>query len=153
MDKKAVKELLMYLIFGVLSTVVSWGSYTLFINALGMPVFWSNFASWVCAIVFAYITNKLWVFESKSWEPKLIIKEAGSFLASRAITGIIEIVAVPLMEKTMFDELFYDVVEKLGLSIKILFTSGIYSKIAVSFIVVLLNYVFSKLIVFKKSKD
>ncbi len=152
MKKLFTKEILMYLIFGVLTTVVSWGTYTLFVNGCKMSVFWANFVSWVCAVTFAYITNKLWVFNSKSWEVRFVIKEAVSFFASRGATGVIEIVCVPLLVKTSFDNLFYNLFEKMGVGVKILFTDGIYSKIVVSFIIVILNYVFSKLIVFKNKK-
>ncbi len=152
MKKLFTKEILMYLIFGVLTTVVSWGTYTLFVNGCKMSVFWANFVSWVCAVTFAYITNKLWVFNSKSWEVKFVIKEAISFFASRGATGVIEIVCVPLLVKTSFDNLFYKKKKKMGVGMKILFTDGIYSKIVVSFIIVILNYVFSKLIVFKNKK-
>lgn len=143
----------MYIVFGVLTTVVSWGTYTLFVNIAGLPVFWSNMLSWVCAIVFAFVTNKLWVFESKSWDIKVLLKEIITFVASRGVTGVVEIVAVPLLVKTSFDELFYNIFEHLGVTIKVLFTDGIYSKIVISFIIVVLNYVFSKLIVFKRKKD
>ena len=117
-----------------------------------MSVFWANLVSWVCAVTFAYITNKLWVFDSKSWEIKFVLKEAVSFFASRGVTGVIEIVCVPLLVKTSFDNLFYNLFEKMGVGMKILFTDGIYSKVAVSFIIIILNYVFSKLIVFKNKK-
>lgn len=152
MKKFFTKEILMYLIFGVLTTVVSWGTYTVFVNICNMSVFWANLISWVCAVTFAYITNKLWVFDSKSWEVKFVVKEAVSFFASRGVTGVIEIVCVPLLVKTSFDNLFYNLFDKMGVVMKVLFTDGIYSKIVVSFIIVILNYVFSKLIVFKNKK-
>lgn len=150
MKKILTKEIIMYLVFGVLTTVVSWGTYTVFINTVGLSVFVSNLLSWVCAVLFAYITNKLWVFESKGWEAKLLIKESLSFIASRGATGILEIVLVPILEKLMFDSLFYTLLEKLDISLKILFTEGIYSKIFISVIIAVLNYIFSKLIVFRK---
>ena len=61
-------------------------------------------------------------------------------------------VCVPLIVKTSFDNLFYNLFEKMGVGMKILFTDGIYSKVAVSFVIIILNYVFSKLIVFKNKK-
>lgn len=149
MKKSNTKEIIMYIIFGILTTVVSWSSYTIFVNICKMSVFWANLISWLCAVAFAYITNKLWVFESKSWSAKTLLKEISTFVASRGITGIIEIVAVPLMVKISFDNIFYIVLQKLNISAKILFTDGIYSKICISFIIILLNYIFSKLIVFK----
>lgn len=151
MNKKKAKELIMYIIFGVLTTVVSWVSYTVFVN-IKMPVFWANLLSWVLAVAFAYVTNKLWVFESKSWRAKAVAKEIVTFVASRGITGVIEIVAVPVLVKLSFDSIFYNILEKMSITSKILFTDGIYSKITISFIIVILNYVFSKLIVFKNKK-
>lgn len=147
------KEIITYVIFGVLTTVVSWGSYTVFVEMLSMEVFVGNLLSWVCAIVFAYVTNKLWVFESKSWKPNVIGKEIVTFVASRGVTGVIEIVCVPLLAKTGFDHIFYSILEKMNLSIAILFTDGIYSKIFLSVVVVILNYFFSKFIIFKNKKE
>ncbi len=146
------KEIITYIIFGVLTTVVSWGSYTVFVEMLSMKVFVGNLLSWICAIVFAYITNKLWVFESKSWKPNVIGKEIVTFVASRGVTGVIEILCVPLLAKTGFDNIFYGILEKINISIGILFTDGIYSKIFLSVIVVILNYFFSKFVIFSKKK-
>lgn len=146
------KEIITYVIFGVLTTVVSWGSYTVFVEVLSMKVFVGNLLSWICAIVFAYVTNKLWVFESKSWKPSVIGKEIVTFVASRGITGVIEILCVPLLAKTGFDNIFYGILVKMNISIGILFTDGIYSKIFLSVVVVILNYFFSKFIIFKNKK-
>lgn len=150
---KKTKEIISYIIFGVLTTAVSWGSYTLFVNTFKINIFWSNFLSWVCAIIFAFVTNKLWVFDSKSWNGKLVIKELTSFVASRGATGVLEIFLVPAIAKLGFDNIFYSALTKLSVSAEILFTNGIYSKISVAFIVVVLNYVFSKLFVFKKKEE
>lgn len=148
---KKTKEIVLYIVFGVLTTLVSWGSYALFVNFAKLNVFWSNLLSWFCAIAFAYVTNKLWVFESKSWEKKLVIKELFGFVASRGVTGVIEIVFVPVLAKLGFDNVFYSMLENFEVDVDILFTQGIYSKIAVAVIVVILNYVFSKLFVFKRN--
>lgn len=147
------KEVITYVIFGVLTTVVSWGSYTVFVNMLSMKVFVGNLLSWICAVAFAYITNKLWVFESKSWRPSVIGKEIVSFVAARGVTGVIEIVCVPLLAKTGFDTIFYNILEKADIKMNILFTDGIYSKIVLAVIVVIVNYFLSKFLIFKKKKD
>jgi len=146
------KEIITYIIFGVLTTVVSWGSYTVFVELLSMKVFVGNLLSWICAVAFAYVTNKLWVFESKSWKPSVIGREIVTFVASRGITGVIEIFCVPLLEKTGFDTIFYTIIEKMNISFDLLFTKGIYSKIALSVIVVIVNYFLSKFVSFKKAK-
>lgn len=150
--KSKTKEIIMYLIFGVLTTLVSWGTYVLFANPLGLGVFVSNLLSWICAVIFAFFTNKLWVFDSKSFEAKTFLKEAATFVASRGITGVFEIVFVPLISKIGFDNLFYPLFKSAGITLKVLYTDGIYSKIAVAVIVVILNYVFSKLFVFKRKE-
>ena len=135
------KEIIMYLVFGFSTTVVSWGSYGLFVKTLGMSIEAGSVLSWVCAVIFAYITNKLWVFESKSFKPDTVIREVITFFGSRLITGILEIVAVPLLVK-------------IGLSQTIFGIEGMLSKVIVSVAVVILNYVFSKLLIFKNnSKD
>lgn len=146
------KEIITYVVFGVLTTVVSWGSYAVFVNLLSMKVFLGNLLSWVCAVAFAYITNKLWVFESKSWKPSVIGKEIVSFVAARGITGVIEIVCVPLLAKTGFDSVFYNVLERMNITLGILFTDGIYSKIVLAVIVVIVNYFLSKFLIFKNKK-
>ena len=63
------KELILYLVFGGLTTLVSWGSYAL-LELSGLSVTVANALSWVCAVAFAFVTNKLFVFESKSWLSK-----------------------------------------------------------------------------------
>ena len=149
---KNKKEIALYIVFGVLTTFVGWGTYILFEKAL-KSVFWANLLSWVCAVAFAYITNKLWVFESMSWEVTVLLKEISTFIASRGITGVLEIVFVPLLAKWGFDNPFFALAKSMNIKSDLFYTDGLYSKIAVAVIVVVLNYVFSKLIVFKKGKE
>ena len=171
MKKLIVKyrEIWTYLITGVLATVISWGTYPLFFklfNAcfgehnivhifkdIDINVFLASLFSWLCAFIFAFLTNKLWVFESKSWERKIAVKEFFGFLSARAFTGIFEVLCVPLLVSVGIDAFFMSVLQKLHINIAVLFNSGMCSKIAVSVIVVILNYVFSKLFVFKKPKS
>ncbi len=140
------KEIIMYLFFGVLTTAVSWLSYAVFeilfgliIPDAGLKIALANVLSWICAVLFAYITNKLWVFESKSWEKKLLIKEIISFVGSRLLTAPLEWVGVPLLVAVGLDATLFGI-------------DGMIAKVVVSVAVVILNYVFSKLIVFRKSK-
>ncbi len=144
------KEIITYIIFGVLTTLINWTAYVILADICGFSVLVSNFLSWVCGVIFAFITNKLWVFNSKSFAPKTILKEAAGFISSRAVTGVLEIFGVPLLAKTGFDTVFYKAAQSLGLTFPVFFTDGIYSKLSFAVIVVILNYVFSKLIVFKK---
>ena len=144
------REIIVYIIFGILTTLVSWGSYAFFVNVCKLSVPVSNFISWVCGVVFAFLTNKVFVFNSKSWEIKLLLKEISTFITARLITGVIEWFGVPLLAKVGYDNIFYGILTHLGISLRILYTDGIYSKITVSVIVVILNYIFSKLVIFRK---
>ena len=154
MDSKTtdkLKEIIVYVFYGILATIISWGSYAIFEKYLHLGIILSNTLSWTMAMVFAFFTNKLRVFKSKSFETKLVIREFISFAASRGITGAIELIGVPLLAKAGFDKPFFNLVHTFNLDkIEVLLTNGIYSKISVSVIIVILNYVFSKLIVFRK---
>ena len=111
----------------------------LHISASTIDVFVANVVSWVLAVTFAYITNKLFVFESYSWNPKFVLKELSLFLSARIATGLIEIFGVPFLVSHGFNQAIF------GLE-------GSVCKITMSFLVVLLNYVFSKLVIFKKDR-
>lgn len=140
------KEIIMYLIFGVLTTLVSWGSYALFEIVFGTFIHGTivlssvaNVLSWIVAVLFAFITNKLWVFESKSFKSAVLIKELVSFVGSRLATGVLEWIGVPLLML-------------IGLNQSIFGIEGMLAKVVVSVIVVILNYILSKLFVFKNKK-
>lgn len=126
------KEIIMYLVFGVLTTVVSIASYyactLLFLNPQNpIELQAANVISWIISVTFAYITNKLFVFESHG----NIVREAISFYTARLGTLGCELI------------LMYVFVSLLGLS-------DLPVKIAVQFVVIAANYVLSKLIVFKE---
>lgn len=144
---KKYKEIVMYLIFGVLTTLVSWVSYAVFVWILGSFIqngtvlaSVANVLSWIVAVAFAYITNKLWVFESKSFAPSVLIKEIGTFVGSRLLTGCLEWFGVPLLMLV-------------GLNQTIFGIEGMVAKIAISVLVVIGNYVLGKLLVFRKKKS
>ena len=147
------KEIIAYIFFGVLTTLVSWGSYSLFENACHLGVFLSNLFSWILAVAFAFVTNKLWVFDSRTWKLRTVFREAATFVSSRLLTGVIEIVSVPLLVKVGADGVFTSFLKTVGLDFGFLMTSGMCSKILVSVVVLILNYVFSKLLVFRKGKE
>ena len=140
------REVFMYLVFGVLTTVVSWASYALFIKILGgisnsdVRISVANVLSWIAAVLFAFITNKLWVFDSKSWKPSIVIKELGMFVVARLATGCIEWFGVPLLVK-------------IGVNQELFGTEGMLAKIIASVLVVIINYFFSKLLIFKKKES
>lgn len=160
------REIIMYLIFGVGTTVVSFLSYSIFEIVIPTITFWgitiehtttSNVLSWLCAVLFAFITNKIWVFDSKSWKPSIALKELGLYFSSRIATGFIEWFGLPLILKlgehftqTGADGFFAKTF--IWLSQPLFSIDGLIAKIAVSIIVVILNYVFSKLLIFKRKK-
>ena len=140
------KEIIMYLIMGFCTTIVNWVSYAVSVRLIsgdyeifGMPfdVFTANIIAWILGVLFAYVTNKIYVFESYSWKLSFVAKEFGLFVSARAITGLFEIIAVPFLVT-------------IGLNQTIMNIEGMVSKVLVSVIVVILNYVFSKLIIFRK---
>lgn len=164
-----IKELVIYLFFGVLTTVVCWCTYGLFSNlfepmnieiAFGsfsttLGVVLSNALSILIAMVFAFFTNKVWVFRSKSFAFDVLKKEVPLFFSARLITAIIEFLGVPLLSGTGFDGwvLSIPLVKWFKIDIFLGNVDGAVSKIAVSVIIVILNYIFSKLIIFKKTTD
>lgn len=136
MKNSKYHEVFMYLVFGGATTAVNWGSYSLAVKIIGGSIFLSNIVSWVLATLFAFITNKLWVFESKDWDKFIFPKEFLLFCSGRGITGVFEIAAVPLLVKMGLNQSFFGI-------------DGIISKISVSVFVVILNYFISKFFIFK----
>jgi putative flippase GtrA len=121
------RELVLYVVFGAFTFFVNIAVYFLFEDVLGVNYLISNIIAWFFSVLFAYITNRIWVFESKS--PN-ILKEMALFFGGRIFSGVVD---------TALMYLFIDVM-MIGDTI---------SKIVVQIIVIVLNYIFSKLIVFK----
>lgn len=129
---KKNKEIINYLIFGVLTTVVSFVVYFIFAKIFKIDEVISNVISWFFSVFFAFITNKLYVFESKETGKKTLLKEIISFYLARLFTGVVcDLGVFALMVKTF----------------KI---NDVLSKLVTQVIVIVLNYVLSKLIVFRK---
>ena len=139
------KELLIYLVFGVLTTLVNFLTYWIFTKILGEELYLINNAiAWVVGVVFAFVTNKLFVFESKTWKSKIAGKEFIEFVGARLFSFGVE-------EGGMW--LFVDVLafgEKSVNLFGITITGQIIAKLVLAVIVVILNYFFSKFIIFKR---
>ena len=130
---KKNKEIINYLIFGVLTTVVSFVVYFIFAKVFKIDEVISNVISWFFSVLFAFVTNKLYVFESKETGKKTLLKEIISFYLARLFTGVVcDLGVFALMVKTF----------------KI---NDVLSKLVTQVIVIVLNYVLSKLIVFKQN--
>ena len=132
------RAVILYLIFGGLTTVVDWlVSFVLYYlldgaiqqNALFIQV--ADVTAWVCAVTFAYVTNRKWVFESKKKGLLPIAAELGSFAGGRVVTFLIQ------------EGIIFVCCNLLSLNVYAV-------KIAASVIVVILNYFISKLLVFRK---
>ena len=122
---------ILYGIFGVLTTVINIVSYSLLFEVFGISNVVSNIIAWILSVLFAFITNKLWVFDSKSLEFKLFLKELGNFTVCRLATGVLDL-------GIMF------------VGVDLLKGPAIILKVISNIIVIILNYVMSKLFVFKK---
>ena len=81
-------EVLSYLIFGVLTTVVNYCVYLPVYNFLGLSASVSNVIAWVVAVAFAYLTNKPFVFKSHDWSAKTVIPELTKFVGCRVASGL-----------------------------------------------------------------
>ena len=124
-------SIISYLFFGVVTTVVNMVVYYLCYHLWGISSDLSTVIAWVLAVLTAFLTNKPFVFGSHDWSPKVLLPEAGSFFGCRLGSGILELV------------LMHITVEMLG-------WPGMLMKLLVNVIVVILNYVASKLLVFRK---
>ncbi|MFA5408309.1 MAG: GtrA family protein [Bacilli bacterium] len=129
--KKKYWEMVLYVVFGALTTLVNILVYAICTRLLLFDVYISNIIAWILALLFAYVTNSKYVFKSSAKRVNARIKEALSFLLSRLFSFGID----------MF--LMYELVYILGLDDMI-------SKVSVNVIVIVLNYVLSKIFVFKK---
>lgn len=144
---KKYKELITYVIFGGLTTLVNLASFKIFNVVLSEENYLiSNVIAWFIAVIFAYVTNKLFVFESRSWKMNVIGKEIISFFAARVFSFGIEELGLWI---------FVDLVGFDAYSINIFgFVIGgkMIAKLVLAVIVVILNYFFSKLVIFKKKE-
>ncbi|WP_369711125.1 GtrA family protein [Leptotrichia sp. HSP-334] len=138
--KLANKETFLYLVFGVLATVLNIVLFHLFVNIWKLPTGAGNILDTIICILFQYFTNRIWVFESKS-KGKQAIKEFIQFILARGITAIIDQIFVVV-------GVDFFVAKYISHSHQEMFSVGI--KIISNIIVIVLNYIFSKLFVFKK---
>ena len=131
-DKVMNREVISYLVFGVLTTVVNWIVYVGMVKT-GVDYRISTAAAWLVSVLFAFGVNKIFVFQSYDLHLKFVVKEMISFTACRAASGVMEMVLMVIMVSWLnMDEYV--------------------SKILVSIVVVIVNYVFSKLFIFRKSE-
>ena len=122
---------LLYLIFGALTTLVNFVVYLGATRLAGMGTTAANALAWLMAVLFAYLTNRTWVFESQATGAREIGAELLRFMAGRVATGLMDIA------------IMYVSVDLLG-------ANDVVMKILSNVLVIILNYVISKLMVFRK---
>lgn len=128
------KEVILYLIFGGLTTLINIISYTACAHIFHMGTVKSTAAAWIISVTFAYITNKIFVFGSRTTTFSMLARECISFLGCRAATGVMDIAVMYL-------------------SVDILHFNDIIMKVLSNVLVIILNYLFSKLFIFSEKQS
>ena len=144
-------EVFSYLFFGVCTTVVNIVVYQLCCSVLGIHALISNIFAWIFAVVFAYVTNRVFVFHSKENSPMGIVREAGAFVSARLFSLLVDELIIWLM----VDVMGYVAIERLMadiLSCTLKDAKSLFAKLCSNIVVVIMNYVLSKLIIFKKGE-
>ncbi len=155
-DKFFTKEFISYVFFGVMTTLVNLAVFYL-TKKLFAAIGWNgvfntivpedskivelfsggseyldaNLIAWIAGVIFAFVTNKLFVFESKSWKPSVAGKEFTGFVGARVFSLVIEMLGMFVM-------------------VTLLTWNELVAKLIVGVIVIIMNYIFSKLLIFKK---
>lgn len=128
---KKYRSFILYAVFGVFTTVVNLVVFHLCYYEAGMGNLLSNVFAWIMAVTFAFLTNKSWVFESRSWAWKVLRTEIPAFVSCRLATGVMDLA------------IMYVSVDVLGWHAMLM-------KFLSNVLVILLNYIFSKLVIFRK---
>ena len=126
-------DILVYLFFGGLTTVVNYLVYLPCVHWLGWDAWVSNVLAWVVAVAFAFLTNKPWVFKSHDWSWSVTWKELCKFVGGRIGSGAVETGII-------------------WLTVDILGWNDTVMKLITSVLVIILNYLISKFLVFTKKK-
>lgn len=126
------KNFLLYIFFGIITTFVNIAAYLLFTKIFNFETMISNIIAWILAVTVAYLTNRNWVFESTASNLQDIIKEIFSFFICRLLTGFLDMA------------IMFICVNLLGLN-------DIIIKCLANIIVILANYIASKMVIFKKT--
>lgn len=123
-------DIISYLFFGAVTTAINYLVYLPCYNWLNLSATVSNMIAWVVAVIFAFLTNKPFVFKSHDWSMKTVLPEFGKFLGCRIGSGVMETVIILL-------------------TVDCLHWNGNIMKIITNVLVIIVNYIGSKLLVFK----
>lgn len=130
LEKRKLWEVFIYLFFGGLATIVNFASFFIAQDVAGLGLVASNTISWLAAVLFAFVTNKIWVFHSKTETPGELAVEFGKFIFYRILSYVLDMGAMLLL-------------------INVLHVGDFWAKLITQILVVIANYLFSKLFIFK----
>lgn len=128
------KELILYVFFGGLTTLVNWGSYWVLADIFHVPYLWATAIAQILSILFAYVTNRVWVFESRAKGFTAVFWEMVRFFGCRGASFVLDLVCMRVG------------VGGLHVNDKVM-------KLLSNVIVIIVNYVFSKVFVFRKPRE
>ncbi len=128
------KQIILYLFFGGCTTLINWATYAFCYNFAKIHNVTATIIAWVLSVAFAFITNKLWVFEEKNSSDKTLLFQVWTFTAARLLTGLLDVAIMFITVDVM----------KMNSSLWKLISNAI---------VIILNYILSKFIVFKNAKN
>ena len=128
---KKHKDVVPYLFFGVCTTIVNVIVYWIAAYFISAGVMISTLSAWVGAVLFAYVTNRKWVFHSEAQTPKEILSEMVSFFICRLATGFVDWMCMLIF------------VEKLNIN-------DMFIKVTANILVIILNYIASRMVVFRR---
>lgn len=121
------------MIFGTLSFVINVTIYFIGIEYLRLYYLTANILAWIISVIFSFVSNKIFVFRNHSWEWTEWIKQSILFLGARLMTGGIDMLGMFLM-------------------VELICANPVLSKIIINVIVIIINYILSKLFIFKKDR-
>ena len=130
---KKYYSIVSYAVFGILTTIINTITYYLSYEVIHIPNISSTIIAWFLAVAFAFITNKLWVFDSPSFSKQVLAHEIPTFLGARVATGVLDVAIMYL-------------------SVDVMKWIPTLWKLVSNGIVIILNYVASKLVIFRKMK-
>ena len=134
------RELISYVFWGGMTTLVNWVVYTAAVSLTAMHTSVANVIAWIAAVAFAFVTNKIFVFRSHARGFRAVAMEAALFVGGRVFSGVVEIGGMALMT------------DLLGWHTAIFGIRDSVPKLVISVVVLILNFIVSKWLVFRKEK-
>lgn len=134
LEKRHLWEVFTYLFFGGLTTVVNFVVYFIARDLLGLSMVIANSFAWLLSVIFAFVTNKVWVFHSQTEGLGELLSELGKFIFYRGLSYVLDMATMILL-------------------IDLLHMGDFFAKLITQVLVIIANYLFSKLFIFNKKSD